>query len=232
MLKISCRIILAAMVVVTFSYNIAIAAVQATSESEVVDASLDLTPESLQKLLSDSEEKELSCEEFVSRIDSEIARVDEAMQAGVGDTAVLLEERNALVDLRLAQPCHSQVVTEMEPQVDELFYAECDCVEEIPCDIIEEEFVPDVGDGGFGGGFNSGFGGGFSPGFSVGVSSGFRGGGFNSGFGGFNSGFGGFNSGFGHSGFNRSFRPSYGSSFYRGGSSFSRGFSPYGKFRY
>lgn len=167
MLKTSCRVVLATTVLAAFSYNIALAAVDAVAGVETVE--VELTPESLQKLLDESKENEFSCEEFVARIDHEIVRVDEVLQTELADSAPLLEERQALVDLRLNQPCHSDVVTEMQPYVDELFCEEC-LVEEVPCDIIyEEEFLPATdgyggccggGGGGFGGGGGGGFGGG------------------------------------------------------------------------
>lgn len=117
-------------------------------------------------LVADVEGKEVPCEEMVARIDHEIVQIDAQMEHGVEDEAVVLQQRQELVDLRLGQPCHGQVVEVMQPMVDELFCDDC-LIEEVPCGCVEEPLPLDpmmggccAGGGGFSGGGGGGGGGG------------------------------------------------------------------------
>lgn len=117
------------------------------------------TPNIAEALVADAAVNEVPCEELIARIDQELVQIDAQMENGVEDEGAVLEQRQQLVDLRVEQPCHGQVVEILEPAVDDLFCDDC-VIEEEPCGCVEEVLPLDPMMGGCCAGAGGGFGGG------------------------------------------------------------------------
>ena len=170
MVKSFTRIALAVTLIGGLGYNTYAVVSEASGEAKEDTAVTETTLVSV--LLKEQKESELTCEQMVARIDEELVSVDLRLDENPVDDSALLELRRDLVELRLEQPCHSDVqltqivdqgiVTEQPVFQDEIIGEEI-----IGDPIITEEFVggPISGGsyssgGGYGGGGGGGFGGG------------------------------------------------------------------------
>ncbi len=123
----------------------------------------DASQESIADLLMlEAHANQLTCPEVVASIDVEIELIDQQIQnAAPEELPTLQQQRKSLVELRLSQPCHSDVPGTPEPVVDELFN------QETSNDIVEESIAIQSGgygdslssNGGLGGGTSGGAGG-------------------------------------------------------------------------
>lgn len=173
---------LAAGAIVIQAYNVVADAPEGADNAPVQSSETQLVA----KLIAISEQKDLGCEQLVSKIDEQIIEIDLKLDSNPSETGNLLAERGELVAFRLSQPCHTQVVTPVAECCGHAVSL-CECpppvevfsevlIEEIPCEeiLLEEVIVEEVPlaapmmgcgyasacGGGFGGGGGGGFGGG------------------------------------------------------------------------
>jgi len=162
MVKTFARIALAVTLIGGLGYNTYAVVADATSDNKEEASVSETTLVSV--LLKEQEEDELTCEQMVARIDQELTSVDSKLDENPFNEAELLDLRRGLVELRLEQPCHSEVMLAQTEFIEQPMIM--DGGEIIGEPIFEEEIIGEeifggpISGGSSGGGYGGGGGGG------------------------------------------------------------------------